>query len=431
MRKHGAEPAPVHQAAAQRNVRRILAALLLIITLSLTAGLSWFAILNYRSAGPVADDTLRGLALTVSSAMEGLAGKDPSLNSLASLQIRDVAYAMIISPSGSMLFHSNPDLIGLGVDDVRYRAVMASGTFSETRISLGTGEQVYEFQAPFHLGNETCVLRLALHTWRSEAVMRRARFGITLVFSLLAVGWGLGMAVVWLLRRQAAQEQRLARQNELERLGEVGAVLAHEVRNPLAGIKGYGQLLEEQLPDGREREHARLVVREALRLEQLTDDILYYTRSDAALSSAGHPEAVVDQLTTLLAPQLESGGISFVRHIDSGAVVRCSNDALHRLLLNLLTNALQAMPEGGTVTLTVRAVGGMVELSVADTGPGIDPEMRAELFTPFRTSKARGAGLGLAVCRKIAESCGGSIHAADAPDGGALFLVKLPAGNPI
>lgn len=407
-------------------MRRILAVILLITALSLTAALSWFAIRNYRSAEPVAVDNLRGLALTIASAMEGVASRDPSLSSLASFQSRDIAYAMIISPAGTMLFHSNPDLTGQDLDDNRYRGVLTSGTFSETQVRLGTGEQVYEFQAPFHLANTTCVLRLALHTWRSEAVMRRARFGVTLIFSLLAVGWGLGLTIVWLLRRQNIQEKRLARQNELERLGEVGAVLAHEVRNPLAGIKGYGQLLEERLPDGRERNHARLIVREALRLEQLTDDILYYTRSDAALSAAGQPEAVAGQLTTLLAPQLESAGICLITHIDSGAAVRCGDDALHRLLLNLLANAMQAMPDGGAITLAVRSSGSMVELSVADTGPGIDPDMRAELFTPFRTSKARGAGLGLAVCRKIAESCGGSISAEQGADGGALFLVKLP-----
>lgn len=407
-------------------MRRLLPFLLLIIALSLTAGLSWFAVRNYRSAGPLADDNLRGLALTVASAMEGVAGRDPSLNSLASFQVHDVAYAMIISPGGRLLFHSNPDLTGHDITDNRYREVLTRGTFSETRISLGTGEQVYEFQAPFHCGGTTCVLRLALHTWRSEAVMRRARFGITVILTLLAAGWALGLTVVWLLRRQATQEKRLARQHELARLGEVGAVLAHEVRNPLAGIKGYGQLLEESLPDGRNRDHASLIVRESLRLEQLTDDILFYTRGDDALSVPGRPDMVARQVAALLAPQLERAGIVLTVRCKAEDAVRCRNEALHRLLLNLLTNAMQAMPDGGGIMLTIRTQDRMVELSVADSGPGIEPDMQAELFTPFRTSKARGAGLGLAVCQKIAEGCGGSIGAANRQEGGALFVVKLP-----
>jgi two-component system sensor histidine kinase HydH len=376
----------------------------------------------------VADDNLRGLALTVASAMEGVAGRDPSLASLSSFQAHDVAYAMLISPSGTLLFHSNSDLIGQDVDDLRYRDVLASGSYSERRISLGTEEQVYEFQAPFHLAQETCVLRLGLHTWRAEAVMRRARFGIILIFSLLAVGWGLGLTVVWLLRRQDAQEHQLARRNELERLGEMGAVLAHEVRNPLAGIKGYGQLLEERLPAGREHDYAGLIVRESLRLEQLTNDILFYTGSEA-LTSPGHPETVIVQLVALLEPQLEQAGIRLNVQVESGTTVTCSDDALHRLLLNLLTNAMQAMPDGGDITLTLQRVGAMVELSVVDTGSGIAPDMLSGLFTPFRTSKARGAGLGLAVCQKIVESCGGSIRADQALSGGAVFWVKLPLAS--
>lgn len=410
--------------------RRSVATLILIIALSLTAVLSWFAIRNYRSAAPVADDILRGLALTIAAAMEGVADRDPSLESLASFQTREVAYAMLISPSGKILFHSNPDLSGNDVGDDRYRRILASGILGEERVLLGTGEQVYEFQAPFHLSGKITVLRLALHTWRYEEVMRRARFGLTLVFSLLALGWVLGGGVFLLLRRQDAQEKLLARQHELARLGEVGAVLAHEVRNPLAGIKGYGQLLEERLPEGKNREYAGLIVRESLRLEQLTDDILVLTRTVGGFTKPCDLSAAVGKLAKLMAPQLETSGIRLVVDVADHTAVRCPEEGVHRLLLNLLTNAVQAMPEGGEIHLTARTLGNTVEISVADNGPGIETEMRAELFEPFRTSKARGAGLGLAVCRKIAVSCGGSIVAEDAPGEGAHFTVKLPTALP-
>lgn len=406
--------------------RTALAILSLITALSLTAGLSLFALRNYRSAAPIADDSLRGLALTIAAAMEGVAARDPSLKSLASFQTREVAYAILISPAGTILFHSNPDLTGSGVGDDRFRSVLTSGTLGEARVRLGTGEQVYEFQAPFHLSGKTSVLRLALHTWRYEAVMRRARFGITVVVSLLVLGWGLGGTVFVLLRRQNAQDKQLARRNELARLGEVGAVLAHEVRNPLAGIKGYGQLLEERLPDGRERDYAHLIVRESLRLEQLADDILLFTRSDEQRTRPGNLSAVAGELTALLSPQLETAGIRLAVRVDGHLNVCCHAEGLHRLLLNLLANAIQAMPDGGAITLAAHDRGDVVEISVADSGPGIEDAMREELFEPFRTSKARGAGLGLAVCRKIVESCGGSITAEDAPGGGALFMVRLP-----
>jgi len=410
--------------------RRSSAIVILMTALLLTVGLSWFAIGNYRSAAPVADDNLRGLALTIAAAMEGVAGRDPALNSLASFHSREIAYAMLISGSGKILYHSNSDLIGKVVGDNRYLDALANGTLGEERVRLGTGEYVYEFQSPFHLQGKTCVLRLALHTWRSEAVMRRARFGVALIFSLLAVGWMLGGAVFWLLRRQDAQQKQLARQDELARLGEVGAVLAHEVRNPLAGIKGYGQLLEERLPEGRERDYASLIVRESLRLERLAEDILLLTRTDARFTDPVNLLSVARQLTALLAPQLDEAGIRMIVNVGENVNVLCREEGLYRLLLNLLTNAVQAMPEGGEIEFSACGKGDMVEIAVADSGPGIEAGILPELFEPFRTSKARGAGLGLAVCKKIVDSCGGTISVKNISGSGALFTVRLPSVQP-
>lgn len=407
--------------------RRSIAILTLIIALALSVVLSWFAVRNYQSARPIADDNLRGLALTITSAMEGIAGRDSSLKLLDSFQANEIAYAMLITESGKILFHSNPDLAGNRVGDDRFTGVLTTGTFSEGRVRLGTGEEIYEFQAPFHLSGKTCVLRLALHTWRSEAVMRGAGFGIALIFSLLALGWVLGSTVFWLLQRQQSKDKLFARQHELARLGEVGAVLAHEVRNPLAGIKGYAQLLEERLPEGRERGYAELIVRESMRLEQLANDILLFTRADSLHHGFCTVFGVIGAISELLAPQLEAAGINLNVDVAENIKVRCSEDGMHRVLVNILANAIQALPDGGNINLTVRNNFDMVEISIADNGIGVDQEMRAVLFEPFHTTKARGAGLGLAVCRKIVDGCGGTISAEDAAGGGTIFLIKLPA----
>lgn len=409
--------------------RRSVALLSFCIALLLTGALSWFAVRNYRSAAPIAEENLRGLALTMTAAMEGVAARDPSLKTLISFQTREVAYVALISPEGRLLFHSNPELSGLTVTDQRYQSVLSDRTLREERVRLGTGELVYEFQTPFHLDNRICVLRLALHTWRSEAVMRRAAQGATVLFSLLAVGWCLGLTVFWLLRRQAANERLLAQRNELARLGEVGAVLAHELRNPLAGIKGYGQLLEERLPEGRERGFATLIVSEADRLETLAGDILNYTRPVSAEAAPCRLAETAGSVLELLTPQLQQAGVHVRCEIADDLIVLCSEEGLRRVLLNLLTNALQASPAGGTITVCARRADGWIETSVADQGAGIPPEMRPVLFEPFRTSKARGAGLGLAVCGKIVEQCGGSLTAEDAPGGGALFRLRLPVAD--
>ena len=400
--------------------------LIFVMVLVLTGGLSWFAIRDYRMAAPVAQENLRGLALTMATAMEGVAVRDPSLKSLASFQTPEIAYAALLSDKGKILFHTNSALIGSDVTDERYRSLLLKGGLSEKRIQLGTGETVYEFQTPVHLSGQTCILRLALHTWRADSVMRWARQGMMVIFSLLAVGWILGLVIIRLLRRQGRQQRQIARQQELARLGEVGAVLAHEVRNPLAGIKGYGQLLEERLPDGKERGFAALIVSEARRLESLAHDILLYTRSEPFAAAPCQPAAIAAEVLALLAPQARENEIRFLCDVPDDLVVSCPEEGLRQVLLNLLTNGLQASPVGGLITVLGRRAEKWVEITVTDNGPGLAPEMRAVLFEPFRTSKARGAGLGLSVCKKIVEGCGGSIEVKNGPDGGAECRVHLP-----
>jgi len=406
--------------------RHLVSLLSFFATLALTVGLSWFAISNYRSAAPLAEENLRGLALTLAGAMEGLAGRDDSTDSLASLLSPEVAYAELISADGITIFHTNPDLVGLPVGDRRYRQVLETGRFQEERVRLGTGEIVYEFQSPFHFKNRTCVLRLALHTWRADAVMRRARWGLTVIFSLLVLGWGLGLATFLLLKRQALQRKEVERHRELARLGEVGAVLAHEIRTPLAGIKGFGQLLEERLPVGREHDFANLIVGETKRLEGLVNDLLLYTRTLTPFAGSTPLGEACSGVLTLLESQLAAAEVRAVCHIPPELRVVCSEDGLRRVLLNLLTNAMQASPAGGLIEVKARVDGNFAELTVADQGEGIPPELRPELFLPFRTGKARGTGLGLAICKKIVGGCGGDIEAEEAAGGGALFRVRLP-----
>jgi two-component system sensor histidine kinase HydH len=358
-----------------------------------------------------------------------VAARDASLTALDQLLSPEVAYAALLGADGIIIFHTNADLVGTASGDVRHLPVLREGVMREGRVRLGTGETVYEFQAPFHFDGKVWALRLALHTWRAEAVMRRARQGLATIFSLLGVGWLLGGGIVWLLQRQAARQRLAERQQELVRLGEVGAVLAHEVRNPLAGIKGYGQLLEERLPAGREHEFAGLIVSEARRLESLVDDILLYTRAAPDGRATANPVAVCQAVLALLAPQAEEGGVRIDCRLPPDLMVRCPEEGLRRVLLNLLTNALQASPRHGVISVAARRLGKMVELTVTDQGEGIPAAMLTELFLPFRTTKTRGSGLGLAICRKIIDGCGGGISAGEAPGGGALFRVLLPGGR--
>lgn len=395
--------------------------------LLLTAFLLWLAVTNYRNAEPVAHSILRGMSLSLGQAIEALAVRDPSLKTLAGFSSSDSAYFSLLDKHGRIRFHRNPDLIGSRIDDQRFQAVVTSPVVTEERIRLGTGEVVFETQQQLHLPDETLILRLALHTWQADQIIRRARSGVVVIVVLLAVTWGFG---VWVLRLQKRDLQRLeamARHEQLVRLGELGAVLAHEVRTPLAGIKGFAQLLRERVQEPRQREYAGKIVAESERLEGLVTDLLTYTRQETLQDgSAIVPELVQDAWDQLAEEALQAKVALQI----TGAVgrpVACPADRLRQLLLNLFTNAMQAMPQGGNLRVDLSDDGERATIMVSDDGPGFAEESLKRAFDPFYTTRASGSGLGLAICHKIATGYGGTVRLANARSGGgAEVTLQLP-----
>lgn len=394
--------------------------------LILTALVLWFALSNYRSATPVAHSILRGLALSLGQAIESVASRDSSLSPLREFTSRDIAFFAVIDANGRVRFHSNSDLIGEIVEDDRYRDLFADKSFSERRIQLGTGEKVYESQQRLHIGRETLVLRLALHTWQADQVIHRARNGLMLIVLLLVAAWCLGGLVFCLLRRDEQRKSELARQEQLAQLGALGAVMAHEVRTPLSGIKGYAQLLQERLSDERLHGYACKIVGESERLEGLVGELLTYVRQEPLPQGTAVLETVLREVWEGLVTEPAHAASLLVIDGTLDEPVACPANRLRQLFLNLFSNALQAMPAGGEVRVHLERCGTMARITVADRGPGFPPDLLPRLFTPFFTTRANGSGLGLAVCRKLAEGYGGTIIAANGTSGGAEITLNLP-----
>jgi len=394
--------------------------------LALSLVLVAFAVDNYRSSIPIAEGQLRGLALSLSAAIEAMAARDPSLAAVSTFRGRDIAYFSIIDSDGVQRFHSNPSLIGTRVGDDRYRGIFRNAGMVEAKVRLGTGEEVYEFNSPLHLPGRTLALRLALHAYRAEAVVRRARIGMAVLMSLLLVAWIMGGLLHRYSRREERHREEMARRERLAQLGEMGAVIAHEVRNPLSGIKGYAQLLQERLTDQEAKGFASLIVAESVRLEGLVNDLLLYSRQEPRETTLLDLTDIVARCRTIVAPDGERSGVEIDQRFDSPLIVRGNGEQLQQLFLNLMVNGIQAMAGGGRLTVTGRRGGKGVEVVIADTGPGIPPEERERIFDPFYTTRARGSGLGLAICKKIAEEAGGTIAVTSEPGRGATFTVTLP-----
>jgi two-component system sensor histidine kinase HydH len=228
-----------------------------------------------------------------------------------------------------------------------------------------------------------------------------------------------------ILTRRALQGMRDARRQEQDRrllaLGQMSSVMAHELRNPLASLKGNAQLLAEMLgPETREHAKAELVVSEAQRLEGLTQDLLAFVRDGAPDRKDVTPAELVERaLAGLSRHRVE------VDLAEAPREVRVDVSRLAAALGNLVRNGLQAS-EGGAVHLQLAAQGRDLVVEVRDHGPGIGAGDEERIFEPFFTTRVHGTGLGLAVARRAVEQHGGSLRAFTHPEGGAVFRVTLP-----
>ena len=223
-------------------------------------------------------------------------------------------------------------------------------------------------------------------------------------------------------RHAERAEAQFSAQRHLARLGEMSAVLAHEIRNPLAALKGHAQLLAEQAQEPAVAARVERVVKEAIRLEHLTNDLLEFVRSGAIRRGPANP-------VELLQRAARATNAARVECTAAGAPESAQLDAarIEQVLINLIENALEVTPPPLKVQAEASAErGGALVFTVRDHGPGVPAAERARIFEPFHTTKTRGTGLGLAVASRIVELHGGRIDVLDAGGGGAVFRVTLP-----
>jgi two-component system sensor histidine kinase HydH len=247
----------------------------------------------------------------------------------------------------------------------------------------------------------------------------------SLVIGTAAAATLLVLAVVLVrlsLRREDAV--RAAEQaRHLASLGQMSAVLAHEIRNPLASLKGNAQLLARSLPDGQKpRAKADRVVDEAIRLEHLTNDLLAFARSGEIKVADADPAA----LLRAAASDVPGGGRIRIEAGDAPRTWPLDADRMRQVLVNLLENAAE-MSEG-PIDAAVDRENGSLRFTIRDHGPGLPAADLERLFEPFFTKRTRGTGLGLAVCKRLVDLHGGTIVARNADGGGAEFSIALPRG---
>ena len=234
-------------------------------------------------------------------------------------------------------------------------------------------------------------------------------------------------------RTQALQDaqQQLVKAEKLATVGQLTAGIAHEVNNPIAVIQGNLDLLRELLgPEGAARvaPELKLVDEQIERMRLIVTRLLQFARPT---EYAGYVEAVDTAMAladclVLAGHQINRVGVRVQRDCRARRLPAINRQELQQVLVNLIVNALHAMPDGGTLRLATEDVGSdAVDITVADSGPGLAPQVLARLFQPFVTGRKEGTGLGLWISRGIVERYGGSLTAGNGAAGGAEFVVRL------
>ncbi len=224
------------------------------------------------------------------------------------------------------------------------------------------------------------------------------------------------------LQLQLLERERLAA------IGELAAVVAHEVRNPLAGIRGGCEILLEGYPAGDTRHDIGVeIIHQVDRLSRTVHDLLLFARPKAMDLVPTDLHGLIDRILRVLGDDPETGDVEVIRDFEDGVVVvQADGRQMEQVFMNLILNAIQVMNHRGKVTITTRILGRQIVVTVTDTGPGIPPDKIAKVFEPFFTTRAQGTGLGLAIVKKIVEAHGGRIEVASPPNSGARFTATLP-----
>lgn len=289
-------------------------------------------------------------------------------------------------------------------------------------------------------------VKAALDPWRDAAWLASA--GVLLMLTVLAAAaHRIARAEQRRQDSQAALQTQLSRTNKLESLGTLAGGVAHDFNNVLAAVLGYAEMARQSAADdSRQARQLDQVLRAALRGKSLVERILSFSRSGARNATVFEVQPIIDEVLGLLAASLRHGVVLESRFDAPDLRLRGDPTQVFEAVMNLCTNAMQAMPDGGTLTVSTQryavrdpqavshgqlAPGGYLALSVSDEGAGIAAEVMDHLFEPFFTTRKEhaGTGLGLAVVHGIVSEFGGAIDVQSSPGAGARFTLYLPESH--
>ena len=413
--------------------------LLLFTILSVISAISIYKI-SIEGSRNLLETRAIDIAVNIGFTLEKLGLKQDLFTDLAADdRWADLAFIALYDKHGNIVLHSNPNLTGRKKMDPYVKQVLEQKTPMRHFSKLATGERIFVLDFPLHLhksasdkiGNkaktkpEPYCLRIAIHPYPANSIVRRANMQLALIAGALVILWLFAIFFFWLWRKNFLLQAQLEEQKRMAALGQMAAVLAHEIRNPLSSIKGFAQYHLEQCQDPEIQEDLTIIIKETARLERLTSNLLAYARPLDLFK-----EEV--SLQTLCQDVLKSVA---VREESENIILNCSQhhivtdrEKLMQIIINLVQNSLEAVKnqKDGTVWVNIEVIDNELNIIVEDNGPGIPEEIKHHLFEPFETTKTKGTGLGLAIVKRLCDALDGKVFVGKSSHGGAKIVVKIP-----
>ncbi len=264
-------------------------------------------------------------------------------------------------------------------------------------------------------------------------------FQIRVISTSSVVMGALFLALLFVVKRgesiieKRAQErlklkEQLSRAEHLSTLGEMVAGISHEIRNPLGIIKSSSELLKKKMASyDPSNSIPDIIIEESIRLNNIITDFLNFAKPRIPNLMACDVEAVLEKNINFLASHIEKEGYTVEKYYDNNIPeITADSDMLYQAFLNILINAMQAMPEGGKIHVAIQSTDNTVKIFFEDEGEGIPQDLMEKIWDPFFTTKAKGTGLGLGIVKNIIESHSGSVQISARPGAGARVKVELP-----
>ncbi|MBF0488581.1 MAG: hypothetical protein HQK98_10505 [Nitrospirae bacterium] len=405
------------------------------ILAAFTALSGFSAVSTYEIAKRSSEETLKSMAYFIGITLDQALNRTGIDEGFIAEIMRNqpwetIAYVALFDRDGKIVLHSNPRLIGQTDKEPFIEGIISSGTPGSAYVTLKTGELVYVMNIPVHIHPMApMALSIALHTYPAMEAVRSAHLHLLILLIINAAMWCLALAILYYLKKMDALQMRARQKERFAALGEIAAVLAHEIRTPLSAIKGFAQFIREgHRENDKTAEGLEVIVNESRRLERLTSDLLVYAGPPELKIQPQSLRYLIDEAIGVVALCAHFDGIAIEKNISLATdIINTDGEKLKQILINIISNAADS--ETGTICITAEEGKKVITITITDRGKGMDASVLQKAWKPFFTKRVRGTGLGLPIAANLVSALGGVISMESRIGQGTSVTITLPVGE--